>query len=241
MSLACGLFVSPPLNQAALLPSSQTSADNEAHIQRRRSRADEKKPRRARTFSIFDPSIDVLKRMIKNATMIAPARFHDGGPTISRVGSLSREHSMTPEMFTILENVYDDLRKDDVELSRQAFTDFLIEVQGEAMVQLDKETFTLGDFVYTLAHQYRWDAVRKPSPKDYSKPITNYFINSSHNTYISGNQLASKTSPETYMNVCRPLTLLSLTFLRTAGPGGGWGGFIELLSIMMLNMLTYFT
>ncbi|PTB61421.1 hypothetical protein BBK36DRAFT_1164043, partial [Trichoderma citrinoviride] len=91
MSLACGLF-------------------------RRRSKSDEKKPRRTRTFSIFDPSIDVLKRMIKNATMIAPARFHDGEPTISRVGSLTREHSMTPEMFAILENVYDDLRKDDPEL-----------------------------------------------------------------------------------------------------------------------------
>ncbi|KAH0495613.1 hypothetical protein TgHK011_009149 [Trichoderma gracile] len=178
MSLACGLF-------------------------RRRSRSDEKKPRRTRTFSIFDPSIDVLKRMIKNATMIAPARFHDGGPTISRVGSLSREHSMTPEMFAILENVYDDLRKDDPELSREAFMEFLREVQGEATVQLDKETFTVGEFLYTLSHAYRWDAVRKPSPKDYSKPITNYFINSSHNTYISGNQLASKTSPEAYMNVLK--------------------------------------
>ncbi|UKZ81136.1 hypothetical protein TrVFT333_008906 [Trichoderma virens FT-333] len=180
MSLSCGLF-------------------------RRRSKTDEKppKPRRARTFSIFDPSLDALKRMIKNATMISPIRLGDGEPTLSRVNTLTREHSMTPDMITILESVYDDLRKDDPELSKEAFIKFIMEIQGEVIVQLDKETYTLGQFLYVLAHEYRWDAIRKPSQKDYSKPITNYFINSSHNTYISGNQLASKTSPEAYMNVLK--------------------------------------
>lgn len=133
--------------------------------------------------------------------MISPTKLNDGDPALSRVGSLTREHSMTPDMFTVLENVYNELRKDEPELSKEAFITFIKEVQGEVTVQLENETYTLGEFLYALAHEYRWDAVRKPSEKDYSKPITNYFINSSHNTYISGNQLASKTSPEAYTNV----------------------------------------
>ncbi|KAL7947207.1 putative phospholipase C [Trichoderma barbatum] len=179
MSLTCGLF-------------------------RRRSKSEEKKkPRRTRTISIFDPSLDVLKRMIKSATMISPIRLGDGEPTLSRVSTLTREHSMTPEMITVLERVYDDIRRDDPQLSKETFIRFIMEVQGEAMVELDSEHYTLGEFLYVLAHEYRWEAVQKPSQKDYSKPITNYFINSSHNTYISGNQLASKTSPEAYMNVLK--------------------------------------
>ncbi|RFU72025.1 phospholipase c, partial [Trichoderma arundinaceum] len=180
MSLTCGLF-------------------------RRRSKSEEekKKPRRARTISIFDPSIGVLKRMIRSATMISPIKLHDRAYTISQVVSLARELSMTPEMVAILEDVYNGLRKDEPELSKEAFLEFVMEIQGEATVHLENEKYTLGEFLYVLAHDDRWHAVRKPSEKDYSKPITNYFINSSHNTYISGNQLASKTSPEAYMNVLK--------------------------------------
>lgn len=102
-------------------------------------------------------------------------------------------------MLDIMQVVFNNLRSNDPELSKEDFVKFLSKVQGETTIQLDKDTYNEGDFLYVLAHN--WDATRKPSEKDYSKPITNYFINSSHNTYISGNQLASKTSPEAYTTV----------------------------------------
>ncbi|KAL7898395.1 putative phospholipase C [Trichoderma sp. TUCIM 5745] len=138
--------------------------------------------------------------MIRNATMITPLRFHDD-PAAIRVLSLTRQHSITPPMLDTMEAVFNNLRGNNDELSREDFGKFLRAVQGELTIHLAKETYTERDFLYVLAGC--WDATRRPSVKDYSKPITNYFINSSHNTYISGNQLASKTSPEAYTSVLK--------------------------------------
>lgn len=45
------------------------------------------------------------------------------------------------------------------------------------------------------------DLLKLPVKEDLSHPLSNYFISSSHNTYLTGNQLSSDSSADGYRNV----------------------------------------
>ncbi|KAF3765064.1 PLC-like phosphodiesterase, partial [Cryphonectria parasitica EP155] len=101
-----------------------------------------------------------------------------------------------------IENIFAGLRgRAGDYITRDRLQEFLVETQGSLVRPLEKEIYTLGDFVYIWLHDY--SAALKPAgKKDLSKPITNYFISSSHNTYIGlGNQLSGEVSAEAYRSV----------------------------------------
>ncbi|GKT50753.1 1-phosphatidylinositol 4,5-bisphosphate phosphodiesterase 1 [Colletotrichum spaethianum] len=137
------------------------------------------------------------------------------GPKDAPAVSTPDEILLSFAIQTRLKKIFDDLRSRRSSLSRDPFVTrdqllvFLENTQGETDVEdvlpEEKERYNFGEFLETWWRHYGWDAVRplRSEDKDLSRPITNYFISSSHNTYLEGNQLASKSSPEAYKTVLR--------------------------------------
>jgi phosphatidylinositol phospholipase C, delta len=89
-------------------------------------------------------------------------------------------------------------------LSRERFAEFLEKTQGEVVVPLEKEKYKFEEFLEVWSFQYHWDALQPAQPmseRDMSRSLANYFISSSHNTYLLGNQLSSESSAKVYGDV----------------------------------------
>ncbi|KAL7702385.1 phosphoinositide-specific phospholipase C [Lotmaria passim] len=116
--------------------------------------------------------------------------------------------------FKELGYVFHDLAKGAKTITRDTFDDFIREVQGE---RWDKDTInekltimgcvnatsiTEKDFVRYLTSDFFSSAVDMDKLEnvyqDMDQPICCYFINSSHNTYLTGDQLTSNSSPDMY-------------------------------------------
>lgn len=90
-------------------------------------------------------------------------------------------------------------------LTHEKFLRFFKRTQGVTTTDLpDKDVYTFEEFFWAWSNnKAAWNAVQPldPNETDLTYPISNYFINSSHNTYLEGNQLSSKSSAEAYKAV----------------------------------------
>lgn len=101
-----------------------------------------------------------------------------------------------------LKHVYDEVRGKEHLLTRQQFETWLATVQDQP-IELEKDEYKCEEFLQVIYVHHGFDALKPVdvAAKDLTKPLSNYFISSSHNTYLSGNQLSSKSSTEAYRYV----------------------------------------
>ncbi|KAK4660440.1 hypothetical protein QC762_118990 [Podospora pseudocomata] len=99
--------------------------------------------------------------------------------------------------------VYNIARGSEKTLRREKFEAFLKGTQGALWVEpLTQESYSFQDFFWVWSqNESAWSAVRRHEELDASKPISNYFISSSHNTYLDGNQLSSNSTADAYREV----------------------------------------
>jgi hypothetical protein len=138
-----------------------------------------------------------------------------GGETVIETSADQAEYVfISPVFWDHFKHIYDDLRGSAPALSREQFEIFCKKTQGQRIDVSEKAEYKFEEFLGALwqHHGLEFEKEKPPGELDMSRPISNYFISSSHNTYLMGNQLSSKSSTEAYKNVC----LLDFKFNQVA-------------------------
>ncbi|RKF62734.1 1-phosphatidylinositol 4,5-bisphosphate phosphodiesterase 1 [Erysiphe neolycopersici] len=126
----------------------------------------------------------------------------------------STKHStLTVAIKSHLRAVYDSLVKISKEptnktLNQSHFEEWLLNVQRVSslrakLCQEKDDGYSFDDWLNALFVHGFLEAQKEPEPKDLTKTLSNYYISSSHNTYLSGNQLMSRSKTGAYKNVLR--------------------------------------
>lgn len=157
-----------------------------------------------------------LHKLVAMSTMLSPT--HQMHPLVQAGGGNAKSEVPVQHLYLShairdhLKSVYDQLRGTSDTLTAEQFMAWLDNVQGKQVVSLDNEAYKFEEFLGILFRYNALEALKEidPAEKDLSRPISNYFISSSHNTYLSGNQLSSKSSTEAYKDVSRASQSLSL-------------------------------
>lgn len=96
------------------------------------------------------------------------------------------------EAWKILSNVY-YRRLDSPTKTPSMFANFIRDVQHEDVLSAHPPVCDLDSFLQVMVGFYLSPLKRLP-PKDLSKPISNYFINSTHRTMFRTSSISSTTS-----------------------------------------------
>src|SRR5271168_2340758 len=135
-----------------------------------------------------------------------------GGGNPSSAAASHTIETFGPVVLSYLSKIYTSITSGQT-LDRAQTAKFLQEIQHDPDVPitgLDKDVNGLNDFLLYMSSPSS-SALATPERHDLGRPLSNYFISTSHNTYLTGNQLYSPSSTDAYKNVllrgCRCLEI----------------------------------
>ena len=135
-----------------------------------------------------------------------------GGGTPSSAAARHTIETFHPSVLSHLNHIFNLLAQGHA-LDKTQTSHFLKDIQQDPEASargLEKDSNGFDDFLGYMASPAS-SALGAPRQHDLSRPISNYFISSSHNTYLTGNQLYGEASTGAYTNVlqrgCRCLEI----------------------------------
>ncbi|KAI9809023.1 MAG: hypothetical protein M1825_002312 [Sarcosagium campestre] len=137
--------------------------------------------------------------------LIVPEAQDDSGRSPPSAATSKRVEHLSAKVLSYVKTIHRDLAGAQASLDHQQTLDFLTKVQGvgaeqSASIIPKSGHFGFDDFIHYVT-SVEFDASGFPKIHDLSYPLTNYFISSSHNTYLTGNQLYGQSTTDGYKNV----------------------------------------